>query len=66
MFPVYVAHVKTPSYFTVQLLGKKTSQTLEQLQEDITKFYSGLDTDSYCIRTPYVGQVNMHALLIRN
>ena len=57
MFPVYVAHVKTPSCFTVQLLGKKTSQTLEQLQDDITKFYTGLEDDKYRIKTPYVGQV---------
>lgn len=64
MFPVYVVHVKTPSSFTVQLVGERTSKTLEQLTEDITLFYNGLDSDVYSIKTPYVGQVQLDSLSV--
>ena len=62
MIPVYVAHVKTPSCFTVQLIGEKTTKALEYLQEDLTQFYSGPETDKYRIDTPFIGQVHVHVL----
>ena len=59
MSPVYVAHVKTPSCFTIQLIGEKTTKALEYLQEDLSQFYSGSESDKYRIDTPYIGQVRI-------
>jgi len=57
MFPVYISCVKTPSNFTVQLIGKENSTTLEMFQDDMTRFYSREGGEEYKIKKPYVGQV---------
>lgn len=65
MIPVYVSHIKTPSFFSVQLIGEKTTKSLECLQDDLTRFYSGSASDEYTITNPYVGQVRVCVRLLR-
>ena len=55
---VYVTYVKTPSCFSVQLIGDATTKALEALQEDMTAFFNSKDGDGYAIKEPYVGQVS--------
>ena len=57
MCPVYVTHVKTPSCFSVQLIGERTTKALETLHDDMASFFNSKDGNSYAIKEPYVGQV---------
>ena len=55
---VYVTYVKTPSCFSVQLIGNTTTKALEALQEDMTTFFNSKDGDGYAVKEPYIGQVS--------
>ena len=57
--PVYVTEVRNPSSFSVQLIGKETTQVLECLQADMTAFYRSKEGESYNIEETFPGQVSI-------